>query len=193
MGLFKKAEKKEQVKMDKKELIPSLPELPKLPELPSYSEKDSNSIEKMSPLPSFPNNSFGDVFSQYSLKEAVAGEKEEREEYADDFAQDDEMQKMQKPLVKKIVNEEIHPVYPFSQEPRIKETEPLFIRIDKFEEGSQTFDEVKKQVTEIEKLFIDLKKVKENEDGELKSFEEEIKEIKGKIENIDKTIFSKFG
>ncbi len=193
MGLFKKSEKKEEKKGEVKESIPSLPELPKLPELPAFSLSEETSQGKLSPLPGFPSNSFGNKFSQYSIKEAVTGEKEDEDDEADDSEQDD-VQMMQRPLTEKTVREEIRPYSSNSfSETKIKEIEPLFIRIDKFEEGSQTFDEVKKQVVSIEKLFGDLKKVKDDEEKEMKFFEDEIKDIKGKIDNIDKNIFSKLG
>jgi len=178
MGLFKKKEKKEE------EGIPRLPDIPRLPELPDFKEMDNYSDSRPSQLPSFPNNFTGNKFSQNSIKDAVTG-KEEVEEEANDFAMEDERQMMQRPPIeeKKF----------YSQPLKMKEksTEPLFIRIDKFEDGSRAFEEVKKQVSDIEKLFNDLKKVKESEDNEIKSFESEIKQIKDKLENIDRNIFSK--
>jgi len=172
MVLFKKKEKKEVKEVP----IPRLPELPKLPEF-DYQE-DYNS-SKLSSLPSLPNISFTDKFSQYSIKDAVTGKKEGEEE-ADDLAIQNEMQMMQKPLKEKDF---------YLKE--AKPSEPLFIRIDKFEEGSHSFEEIKKQIFEVEKFFNDLKKVKEEEEIEIQSFENEIKQIKEKLENIDKNIFSK--
>jgi len=206
MGLFKKSEKKEEKPQDKS-IVPSLPELPKLPtinklpELPSLPNVDlvkepiEAPTEKLSQLPSFPNNPLGNKFSQYSIKEAIAGKKEVDEVEVDEFPEE-EIQMIQKPLIKRTVKEDLDTdsyTTPVSSNFNIKtkEIEPLFIRIDKFEEGSETFNEVKKQVIEIEKFFNDLKKVKESEEKELKLFEDELKEIKGKIESIDKNIFSK--
>ena len=42
-------------------------------------------------------------------------------------------------------------------------------------------------------MFGDLKKVKEDEEKELRTFEEELRQIKEKIETIDSNIFSKIG
>lgn len=183
MGLFTKKE-------EKKGEIPRMPELPKLPELPDFPEmkkdyEDYNN-EKISQLPSFPNGSLGNKFSQYNIKEAVSGKKEEGGEFADEFA-DEEMQTMQKPLV--VEPKKIN----YSRFEKVKEAEPIFVRIDKFEEGSQTFEEAKKQITDIERMFEDLKKVKEDEERELKNFEEELRQIKEKIGKIDENIFSKVG
>ncbi|MDD5012227.1 MAG: hypothetical protein PHQ66_01095 [Candidatus Nanoarchaeia archaeon] len=68
--------------------------------------------------------------------------------------------------------------------------EPIFIRIDKFEEGSRTFEEVRRKISEIENMVEDVKKVREKEEQELALWESEIKQIKEKIEKIDSNIFS---
>jgi len=175
MGLFKKKEKKEV----KETAIPRMPELPKLPE---FNYPEDYPIGKISPLPSLPNDPFTEKFSQDNIKKAITGKREVEEE-ADDFAIEEEMQMMQKPRIIESKN--------FVKEEKVKPLEPLFIRIDKFEEGSESFENIKKQINEIEKFFNNLKKVKENEDNEIQSFEKEIKEIKEKLENIDKNIFSK--
>ncbi len=179
MGLFKKKEKKED--------IPRLPDLPKLPELPELPEEE-NSEERIPQLPSFPNSSLGNKFSQDTIKEAVTGEKEREEVNADEFVEEESIQMMRKPLTKEGERKE---PYPKIGKIRSKEPEPIFIRIDKFEEGSQTFEEVKNQVSEIEKMFEEIKKIKEKEERELEFWEEEIKQIKEKIEKIDNNIFSK--
>ncbi len=188
MGLFKKKEKKE----EKKE-IQKLPELPKLPEIPETEdinepfEEPFNSEENRIPmLPSFPNGSLGNKFSQDTIKEAVAGKKEVMGVEADEFPED-EIQMMPKPPIKG--RKTIKRFY--TEVETGKETEPIFIRIDKFEEGFRTFEGVKKQVSEIENMLKDLKNIKEKEEKELEFWEGEIKQIKEKIEKIDRNIFSK--
>jgi len=178
MGLFKKKEEKKEV--------PKLPELPRLPELPNIKE---DSGEKIPQLPRFPNGSLGNKFSENTIKEAVAGKKEEKEVEADEFADEEEMQKMREPLVREAGSKKEFPSKFVN--PKTKEAEPIFIRIDKFEEGSKTFEEVKKQTLEIIKTVNDIKSVKENEEKELEFLENEIKKIKEKIDNIDNNIFSK--
>lgn len=180
MGLFKKKE-------SKKEEPPRLPEIPKLPDLPEFSVIEEKQEEQVLPqLPSFPTGTLGNKFSQNTIKEAVSGKKEER---ANDFADEEEetLHLMQKPLIKESVGKEY---FSRQEKTKIKE-EPIFIRIDRFEEGSQTFEEVKKQVDNLEKMLGEVKKVKEQEDKELEIWEAEIKQVKEKIENIDNNIFSK--
>ncbi len=182
MALFKKKEE------SKPEGIPKLPDLklaepPILPELPEMKKDDEDyDNEKISQLPSFPPGTLGDKFSQYNIKDAVSGKKEEAEEVEEDN------QKMQKTPLK----EEKRTMF-YQTPEKVKEEEPIFIRIDKFEEGSKTFDEAKKQISAIEGMFEELKKVKEDEEKELKNFEEELREIKEKLEKIDENIFSKVG
>lgn len=173
MALFKKKEK------PKMEQPPRLPDIPKLPELPEFKTGE----EPLPQLPSFPTGSLGNKFSQNTIKEAVAGKKENKE-VANDFAEE-EVQMMQKPLVKE---ERENKLYPKNSQ---KEEGPIFIRIDKFEEGSKTFEDVKRQITDMEGMFEDIKSVREREEKELGSWEEEIKQIKEKIESIDSNIFSK--
>ena len=191
MALFKKKENKTE--------IPSLPELPQLPKLPEFPEIKEDSDEIVSQLPTFPTTFVGSKFSQNTIKEAITGKKEEEEVEADEFGEN-RTQRMQRPLVREEIPEEEseeipeRKVYPRIQRAvRVEEEEPIFIRIDKFEEGSQIFEEVKKKVAAVEKMFGDIKKIKEEEEKELEFWEGEIMKIKEKIEKIDKNIFSKIG
>ncbi|MEK6926438.1 MAG: hypothetical protein AABW50_04130 [Nanoarchaeota archaeon] len=74
----------------------SLPELPKLPDLPDFTSPQKR--EQIHKLPIFPNSSFGDKFSQNTIKEAVKGspkpmteEKEDENFEVDDFSQESQM------------------------------------------------------------------------------------------------------
>jgi len=194
MGLFGKSKKK----ADKEATpVPSLPELPKLPEFPSLEGEDggSKSIHK---LPSYPSGSLGTKFSQNTIKEAVSGEKEDFPEdgNADDFIPDDEeeVRMMQEPL-KKPITEEIgwgaSSGFGKGRGFEGAEPEPIFIRIDRFEEALKIFNETKKKLHEIERTLEDIKKVREKEETELSSWENKVKTIKGQIEKVDKNFFSK--
>ncbi len=189
MGWFKKKEKK-----DEKKDIPSLPELPKLPEFPKYERKD---LEQIHQLPSFPNDSLGKKFSQNTIKEAVAGKKEDEEVFeTDDFAAtEDNMRMMEKPLKKRLTKE-----LPFPKKipeefkeaaKKVKEAEPIFIRIDKFKESLEAIENAKQQISEIEKMLMGIKRIKEEEEKELELWENEIQTAKEQIEKVDTDIFSK--
>lgn len=103
MGWFSKKE----ASTPQKEVAPSLPKLPELPELPDIEDDLEEPIHQ---LPTYPTTSFGQKFSQSTIKDAVAGapktqnydrfprEKEvERVFEADDFATESKGQMMQKP------------------------------------------------------------------------------------------------
>jgi len=72
-----------------------------------------------------------------------------------------------------------------------KKIEPVFIRIDKFEESLKIFEKTKSKISEIEKMLKHISSVKESEDRELESWQSEIEMIKKQIEKVDKNIFSK--
>lgn len=204
MGLFNN-------KSREKEEIPSLPELPALPEFPKFREES-----RLPKLPTYPNNTLGDKFSQSAIKDAVSGKKEMDVEEADEFAFPEEMQMMQKPLrtqmarempfekrapmTKELYQEEHEEMEipetkvpkPFEEAARIViRTEPVFVRIDKFQESLKTFEEAKKKISDMEKLLKNINMVKEEEEKELNAWQNEIQMIKKKIEKVDQDIFSK--
>lgn len=187
MGWFDKDKKEEKV--------PELPELPKLPELPDFEDDDTPLRQPINQLPSYPSNTLGDKFSQNTIKEAVTGKKEVMEDNADDqeehFVMPQPPKKMQshriqtKPIAKQVPQE-------FEQAAQIvKQAEPIFIRIDKFEESLKTFEKAKGQVAEIEGMLKDIKTIKDEEEKELEYWEKQMKKIKEQIERVDQDIFSK--
>ncbi|MEK6840406.1 MAG: hypothetical protein AABX79_00435 [Nanoarchaeota archaeon] len=202
MGLFGKKEKRGE-SIDE---IPSLPRLPRLPELPDMGMgMEDKSIRQ---LPSFPSNSIGKRFSQDSIKDAVSGGRGGRDFYADDVS-GDEMRMMQEPLRKPFAEE----MEDMQEEDRGKgmvfpqrqgferpgaggvgfrqELEPVFVRIDKFEEGLRIFEDIKNQISEIERVLAETKRLKEKEEAELRSWEDELKRMKMEIEKMGRDIFSK--
>jgi len=190
MGLFKKKPKKGEPKKNKSE-FERLPELPKLPEFPEFEK--SKKKEQLPRLPKFPDNSFGERFSQNTIREAVTGEKEEDEEVpeADEFVSRNERM-MPQPLnqVKRPSTRPV-PVEFREAAKKVKTAEPIFIRIDKFEESLHAFEKAKQQVTEIEKMLKNIKHLKEEEEKELGMWEREIQSTRQQIEKIDQDIFSK--
>lgn len=193
MGWFDKKEE-----MTQKEEIPSLPSLPRLPELPSFGKKYfANSEEQLHQLPSFPHNSLGEKFSQNAIKEAVTGRKESEEVFdANESKFDDEDQMMREPLRKPLTKELLFQKKEIPEEFKeaariVRNAEPIFIRIDKFEEGIKIFEKTKEKISEMDKLLKNIKKIKEEEELELDFWENEIQKLKGQIEKVDRDIFSK--
>jgi len=167
---------------------PEIPELPKLPELPSLGSPR----EPLPQLPSFPKNVIGDKFSQDAIKDAVSGEKEVDTEGAE-F--DSEMRTMPMPPEKfsrdiEEGGEEIPKEWKAAAT-KVKNAEPVFVRIDKFEQTLKTFDKAKDKIMDIEKMLKDIRKLKDKEEEELNNWEKEIQTTKEQIERVDKELFSK--
>jgi len=183
MGLFKK-------KKEVKEEVPRLPELPALPRIPNI-EKKLEYKKDISQLPSYPNNSLGNKFSQNTIKDAVSGEEEGDEDfYANEFDPKTREMKMMQKSIREPSTKEI-PLGFREAAKSVKENEPVFIRIDKFEESLKIFEDTKKQLNEIEKLLAHTKNIKEQEEKELQDWENDLRNTKAKIEKIDKDLFSK--
>ena len=183
MGLFGKKEKKSESE------IPMLPRLPRLPELPDLDIGMDRDIDNrmIHQLPSFPSNSAGKRFSRDSIKDAVSGKRGEEDFYADERM----MQPLSKPFREEMEEEaetesEMEGFRGFRQE-----AEPVFVRIDRFEEGLRMFEGIKHQISEIERILEETKRLKEKEDAELHSWENELKRMRMEIEKIGRDIFSK--
>ncbi len=200
MGLFKKKEDKKPSANARQDSAPRLPELPKLPSLPEMGEELDENME-LPKLPSFPNSSTGDKFSQNTIKEAVAGEKEVTEEYADDSMnmEEDQMMpntlqeepEMRAPSKREMPSRINNPIQVRSQYTQNKTQGPVFIRLDKFEDSLEIFKEAKEQISEIQDLLNDIKELKQKEESELNDWENQIQEIKNQIDKVDQDIFSK--
>jgi len=207
MGWFNKQEKKD----SNEGLMPTLPELPELPKLPDFpSNKQPKEDLTQNQLPSLPPSSLGDRFSQNMIKEAVTGKRGEKHpsppegmdpsrmheeedfEEVEELEEDDEPPMLARPIIpnKPKKAREIPPSFVDAAE-KVKEAEPVFIRIDKFQESLNMFKKVKSKVSEVEELLRDIKTIKEEEEKELESWQEELMQMKDQIAKIDKDIFSK--
>ncbi|MDP3966266.1 MAG: hypothetical protein Q8Q04_01915 [archaeon] len=200
MGLFSKK---------KPETNLSLPELPELPNMESnFPEMDENSSGTINELPSFPSSSMGDRFSRESIKNAISGYSEGDEEpeiTRQELIPKPQFNKPSKFTPEKRIPElpKMKPLYKsteknmergigIQEEDRMpRETGPVFIRIDKFEEALKVFKETKEKISEIEKLLEETKELKEKEERELSTWESEIQGMKSQIERVDRDIFSK--
>jgi len=183
MGWFNKNDEKKQ-----NASIPEIPKLPDLPELPKLGDVEDR--DKLPQLPSFPASNLGEKFSQSAIKEAVTGKKEVMED-ADDFEEDQMMPippKIEAPRTRDI--EDVP--HGFKEAAKaVRKAEPVFVRIDKFEQSLKVFEKAKSKVMDIEKMLKDIKKLKEKEEEELNNWEKEIQTTKEQIERVDKELFSK--
>lgn len=186
MALFNRNKKGDMKEM---EGIPSLPELPKLPDFPM------NEFQyKPNALPKFPNT-FGNKFSQSTIKDAISGEKED--EMANESEEDQMISKLPTgPLTREMEEEEM----PMEEEPSFKpefrretpsKMEPMFVRLDKFEESLETFEKIKKQFAGVEGLLSEINSTREEENKELESWQTKLQTMKNQIDKIDRDVFSK--
>jgi len=72
-------------------------------------------------------------------------------------------------------------------------SEPIFVKIDKFHEALENFNKIKEKVLEIENELKKINEIKEQEEEELKEWENEIQSIKARMNVIDNSLFNRIG
>ncbi|HPD81809.1 MAG TPA: hypothetical protein PK357_01780 [Candidatus Pacearchaeota archaeon] len=96
------------------------------------------------------------------------------------------------PLMPSIKSREITPSRRYREKSTgAKKVEPVFVRLDKFEEGMNLFDDIKAQIADMEHLIKNTKEIKQKEEEELNSWQNQLQEVKRQIERVDRDIFSK--
>ena len=173
--------------------LPKIQDVPKLPKLP----KIENDLDDLPKLPSYPSDPLGKKFSDSTIKNIVSGEKlGDREVFdADESFPDNKGMLMQRPLprlTQEIDSDDLPEIEnkKFST-PKTKEVEPVFVRMDKFEESLEIFDKARKKLEEIEKFIDEIKHIREREESELRDWESEMQTIKSQFEKINRNLFSK--
>lgn len=185
-----------------------LPELPELPPLPETLESRNFSS------PEFRKNRIKDELPPIPSFKTVSSEKPLPIEFQESRIEPQKMMhKMDKPgLKKEIYSREEEPLLGVTRKTRTRElgrgeedgieepmelreeritTEPIFVRIDKYEEALTKFRDIKKRIVEIEEALREVREVRRKEEAELEKWEEEIQATKSKLNNIDKNIFGK--
>ena len=156
MGWFNKKEEKE----DSNSELPELPKLPNFqrldplqpPRLPSAPQIR----EPYTQLPSLPNSATGNRFSQNAIKDAVISSPP-LENMEIQRGEEEEEIPMIPQLPKKKFAIEIPEEY-HAPKSRTKKDEPMFIRLDKFEESVQIIEKAKKELEEVESKLAETKK-----------------------------------
>jgi chromosome segregation ATPase len=212
MGWFNSNSEKEKAS-DK---IPELPSLPELPRLPHENETPRH----LPPIPSsnFSKPSFKERTPE-KIKFAISGKKEGEERsaefpepksalhpLAEKRSQEIETNEWEVPsqhpristertepkkieehyIASKRIPEEFHEAVR-----KVKDSEPVFVRIDKFQESLKIFDKIRKELAEVESHLKEVKDLKEEETKELEQWQQGILEIKEQIKQIDRDVFSK--
>lgn len=166
----------------KEKSIAELPPLPddfrEFPKMPDYGIKD-----ELPPLPSIAFTQTSEKTSNEAVKQLVK-EPEFKEQEMIEFP-------AQKKLTQEIEPSEFMPRAIVREIPR--KVEPVYVRIDKYQESLLSFHEVKKKLLEIENLLKDVKELKDKEERELQDWEEEVKKAKEKLAEIDSALFQRLG
>jgi predicted ribosome quality control (RQC) complex YloA/Tae2 family protein len=76
-----------------------------------------------------------------------------------------------------------------SEETQDKKTEPIFIKIDRYEEALDYINSVRDKIKEIEDMIENLKKIKRDEDQALDEWKENLNQIKEKLMIVDRNLF----
>tara|TARA_Y100000310_G_scaffold323922_1_gene385051 strand:- start:865 stop:1533 length:669 start_codon:yes stop_codon:yes gene_type:complete len=71
----------------------------------------------------------------------------------------------------------------------VKSAKPIYIRLDKFKAGLESFQDIKSKLVEIEDLLVKIREMKDKEERELEEWEREIQVVKARIEQIDNDVF----
>ena len=185
MGWFKKKGSKQEIsERDADELEaprpgddPALPKLPEMPKLPKLKE-----------LPKLPSKR---ELEQQMQKPATAVPGLPPQRAAPPSMPDMEPSIMgaQAPPIEQLAKTPTGPITspPTATLPKTKE--PIFVKIDKFKDAVQSFEHVKSKVEDIEKMLHEIKLIKAKEEQELQQWENEVRVIKSRVENIDESLF----
>lgn len=76
-------------------------------------------------------------------------------------------------------------------ESKTKQEEPIFVRIDKFQNAKKDFKEIQKKIKQIELTLRKVQEEKLKEDKEVSSWIENLEKVKSRLNEIDSEIFSK--
>ena len=151
-----------------------------LPELPGSSQ--GSMLPELPPLPSLPRTRAGDAMNLSAIKGSVSQEKVLRTSPRTMEITDDEML----PSLSSNQNSGI------SSLPRTQTLkEPVFVRIDKFKDALKKFQDVKYKVDEIEEALQKIRQIKNEEETELKSWENDVRAIKEKVNSVETSLFTK--
>ncbi len=172
MAFFKSKEDNDRSQLPE---LPGLPEMPLLPALPSTYNKN-----EVRPLPTFPRTSLGESMGIGAIKSTL-----------DDNSEKDHESRRMGSTEKRTM--ELSDMNMTATRPQIRSVnkEPVFIKLDKFQDAVKKFEEIKVKVNEIEESLEKIREIKDKEEVELKSWEEEIQMIKNNVNNIDVSLFSK--
>lgn len=165
-----------------KSSLPELPGLSDMPELPALPPSNKSTVQ---PLPTFPRTTLGESQGLGAIKNIV----EENKEYDYEIRKTNPIEKRTIELSEMTATQT--PRKSFLSEASISQKEPVFVKLDKFQDAIKKFSDIKIKVNEIEDALNKIREIKDKEEQELKSWEQEVQMIKDKVEVIDSSLFNK--
>jgi len=184
MGLFSKKEK-----------VPSIPTAPQLPRLPSPPSAEELRKKDLPELPSFPQ------ISQQNMNNQTPEDNEVVVDMPPSMQSQGGIHNIEsaipsppsslppKPEEEQRRTLELSPQMP-PAEKITKKVEPIFVRIDKFQDAQKDFKQIKEKVKEIESVLKKVKTIKEKEEAEINSWTEDLEKLKARLAEIDANIFN---
>jgi hypothetical protein len=175
---------------NKKEKVPEIPpasRIPELPPLPETTEKHQDLPE----LPSFNNVNAGEQFNNAIIKSAVQDSSEEKEVSVEELPQNFNFPVPDEDDSATQVKKTLELSSPPTDKPISRQNEPIFVRIDKFQDAKKDFEEIKRKMKDIETILRKVKEVKTKEDAEITGWTDELEKVKARLSEIDENFFNK--
>jgi hypothetical protein len=162
-------------KTKKEEPLGPLPEFPKLPDehhFPSYeSEIDKeDDLPEIAPPPIFPKK---------EKEHHQIHKKEEHIHHIHKKPKEEHQKEMEMPHK---LAEPVHKPKPTGEK-------PIYVKIEKYKTAVSTLEEIQNKLGEAEKVLKELNRLKNEEDGEIQKWQEDISDIKEKLESVDQALF----
>ena len=142
-----------------------LPELPEMPELPEGEESAEDIV--------------GEVEEE---EEAEEPRSKVKGRLTQELGHKQSLPKREKPAARELK---------LPSRDRDSEKKALFIKIDKFKEILASIEVIGKRISEVEDVISKLKEIKSREDALMDNWQQEIEDLKSKIESIEKNLSEK--
>lgn len=73
----------------------------------------------------------------------------------------------------------------------MNKAEPFFVRMDKFNDAKRVLMEVERKMKDMEEVLARLGEAKQKEDEEIDSWKQNLKDVKGYLEDIHESVFNR--
>ncbi len=179
MGLFGLGKKKDRKIEDDSVPIPDSKS--KIPEISEIKRAISEPKQAIQPMQSVPQNSN----QEFQLLQPISINPNIQEILKRPYEESDGMEIARPRIRIKEIGEPIES--PVISKPK----GPIYIKIDNFESALADFEEIKKRMYESFELLEKVKNIRGREDEELEIWEREVDNIKRRLANIDRDLFSR--